>query len=274
MPDEEKATPLIEAENLTVEYAGGETALRGISFSARRGCAFGIVGESGAGKSTVALALLGLLPTDAKTGGSLKYDGTELLGRPEAVKPLRWKRLAIVFQDSMNVMNPVITVGEQIAELFVIHRGLPWKEGLARSAEVLRSVGLGEELLKSFPHQLSGGMRQRAVIAMAVALEPELLVVDEPTAALDVVTQNQIIDLLNALRRDKGLGILLIAHDISAVARTCERMAVMYQGRIVEEGPVERILSSPAEDYTRKLIDAVPKLPGEQLEDAEDKQRK
>lgn len=271
MPPEKNTAPLIEIHGLTVDYADGETALRGISFSARRGRAFGIVGESGAGKSTIALTLMGLLPTDAKASGSLKYDGMELLGRPESLKPLRWKRIAIVFQDSMNVMNPVITVGEQIAELFVIHRGLTWKEGLARSAEVLKSVGLGTELLRSFPHQLSGGMRQRAVIAMAVALEPELLVVDEPTAALDVVTQNQIIDLLNRLQKDKGLTLLLIAHDISAVARTCERMAVMYQGKIVEEGPVQKILSSPSNDYTRKLIEAVPKLPGEQLEDAEDK---
>lgn len=271
MPDEKKTTPLIEADNLTVEYADGETALRGIGFSVRRGCTFGIVGESGAGKSTIALALLGLLPTDAKASGSLKYGGVELLGRPEAVKPLRWNRIAIVFQDSMNVMNPVITVGEQIAELFVIHRGFSWKKGIESSAEILKTVGLDRGLLKSFPHQLSGGMRQRAVIAMAVALEPELLVVDEPTAALDVVTQNQIIDLLNALCTGRGLSILLIAHDISAVARICEHVAVMYRGRIVEEGPVERVLSSPADNYTRKLIEAVPKLPGEQLEDAEDK---
>ena len=261
MPESEKGTMLVEAADLTVGYADGGQAVKGVSFQMRRGSAFGIVGESGAGKSTVALALLGLLPADAVLGGSLKFDGTEVLGRPEAVEPLKWTRVAIVMQDSMNVMNPVITVGEQIAEMFVFKKGLSWKEGLARSAEVLESVGLAGSLVKRYPHELSGGMRQRAVIAMAVALKPELLIADEPTAALDVVVQRQVIDLLNRLREDRGIGILMIAHDISAVASTCGHIAVMQGGRIIEQGPAKRILTSPSENTTQELIESIPRLP-------------
>lgn len=261
MPDSEKGAILVEAASLTVAYADGGQAVRGVSFSMRKGSAFGIVGESSAGKSTVALALLGLLPADAVLGGSLKFDGTEILGRPEAVEPLKWTRIAIVMQDSMNVMNPVVTVGEQIAEMFVFKKDLSWKEGLERSAEALESVGLDGKLVKRYPHELSGGMRQRAVIAMAVALEPELLIADEPTAALDVVVQGQVIDLLNRLREDRGISILIIAHDISAVASTCGHIAVMRGGRIIEQGPAKRILTSPSEDATRELIESIPRLP-------------
>ncbi len=261
MPDSDKNAILVEAAGLTVVYANGGQAVRDVSFSMEKGSAFGIVGESGAGKSTVAQALLGLLPADAVLGGSLKFDGTEILGRPEAVEPLKWTQIAIVMQDSMNIMNPVITVGEQIAEMFVFKKGLSWREGLARSAEVLKSVGLDGRLVKRYPHQLSGGMRQRAVIAMAVALEPELLIADEPTVALDVVVQGQVIDLLNRLREDRGISILMIAHDISAVASTCEHIAVMRGGRIVEQGPAKRILTSPSEDSTRELIECIPRLP-------------
>jgi peptide/nickel transport system ATP-binding protein len=261
MPGNGKHGCLLEATGLAVEYAGGQAAVKGVSFSLERGSAFGIVGGSGAGKTTVALAILGLLPTDAKVEGSLRFNGMEILGSRDVVESLKWTRIAIVLQDSMNVMNPVITVGEQIAEMFVFKRGLSWKEGIGRSQDVLESVGLDRDTVGRYPHQLSGGMRQRAVIAMAVALEPELLLVDEPTVALDVIVQNQVIDLLNRLRDEKGMGILMIAHDISAVARTCEHIAVMRDGLIVEQGRAGRILASPVQDYTRELVSSIPRLP-------------
>jgi ABC-type dipeptide/oligopeptide/nickel transport system ATPase component len=185
----------------------------------------------------------------------------ELIASPEAVRAIRWRRASIVLQDAMNAFNPVMTVGEQIAELFVYHEGAVWETSGARARALLERVGLSGSLTRAYPHELSGGMRQRAALAMAIALSPDLVIVDEPTSALDVVTACAIARLLGQLRGESGVSLLVVSHDISLVARTCDRVAVMRDGLVVERGPVSRVLRAPTHDYTRGLIEAVARLP-------------
>jgi ABC-type glutathione transport system ATPase component len=256
------AGPLLQVSSLSVAYgAAAEKAVEDISFSLPRGGAIGLVGESGAGKSTIALAVLGLLPSSAAYGGSIRFDGQEILNRPGIVRGIRWRRASIMLQDSISAFNPVTTIGEQIAEVWVTHEAARWKEAMGRVGSLLERVGLDPSLACSYPHETSGGQRQRAAVAMAVALSPELLIVDEPTSALDVVAGNSLVELLGCLRRETGCALLLVSHDVSVIARLCDYVAVMCAGRVVEEGAVARVLASPEEPYTRRLLDAVPRIP-------------
>jgi len=260
--DPRRGEPLLDISSLGVAYGDGSAeAVRDFDLQLRRGEAVGLVGESGAGKSTVALAVLGLLPHGTRLRGSIRFDGTDLVSRPDALRRIRWRKVSVVLQDSMNAFNPVMTVGEQIAEVFVVHEKAQWKDAVARARTLLERVELPGSVVRAYPHELSGGMRQRAALAMAVALSPDLVIVDEPTSALDVVTSAAIAEWLRSAGPELGAALLVISHDVSLVARTCTRAAVMQGGRIVEEGPVARLVNSPEHPYTRRLIDAVPRLP-------------
>ena len=253
--------PLLEISALGVAYDGAPgRAVDGVSVSVPRGGSLGLVGESGAGKTTVALSVPGLLPAAARLSGSVRFGGEEILNRPEAVRKVRWRRASIVLQDAMNAFNPVTTVGEQIAEVLVAHGEAGWTEAAERAGRLLDRVGLDPALARGYPHELSGGQRQRAAVAAAVALSPDLVIVDEPTSALDVFSGNAVIDLLASLRRGGGPAFLVVSHDVSVVARLCERVVVMLAGRVVEEGPVSRVLAYPRHPCTRRLLAAVPRL--------------
>ncbi len=258
------AGPLLEVRDLVVRYltpAGPLTAVDGVSLVLHRGEALGVVGESGCGKSTLARALLRILPAQTDVGGRVLLEGTDLLRlREDQMRRLRWARMALVPQSSMNALNPVHRVGDQIAEAIRAHR--PISSGAARrqAEALLQTVGLDAGRFASYPHQLSGGQRQRVVIAMALALQPQVLIADEPTTALDVITQHAVVRELIRLRRALGVAVLYISHDISLVAQTCDRIAVMYAGRLVEVGPTRQILRHPAHPYTMGLRNAFPDL--------------
>ena len=253
---------LLTVSALSVTYASSDApAAQGVSFALDRGESLGLVGESGSGKTTVALALLGLLPRDARCAGSVRFDDVDILSDPEAVTERRWRDLAVVFQDAMNALNPVITIGEQIAELWVTHDACNWRAAHRRVPKALERVGLSPALTRCYPHELSGGMRQRVALAMAIALSPRLVIVDEPTSALDVVASNAMVDTLNAARRDTGAAFLVISHDISVIARTCDHAVVMHDAEVIEAGPVRQLLFAPTHAHTRRLLDSIPRLP-------------
>ncbi len=256
--------PLIRIENLAVSF-DGQAALRGVSFGVARGEALGLVGESGCGKSVTWLAALGLLPAKARITGSVRLAGEEILGAPPAaLERVRGGRVAMIFQDPASSLNPVHRVGRQIAEALALHRGLYGAAARAEAKRLLDTVGIPDAArrLDAYPHEFSGGQNQRVMIAMALAGQPDLLVADEPTTALDVTIQAQILELLQHLRRETGMALVLISHDLGVVAETCDRVAVMYAGRIVEEGPVERLFDAPAHPYTRGLLGALPDIDG------------
>jgi peptide/nickel transport system ATP-binding protein len=259
--------PLLRIENLGVSFRtrGGETTiLRNLSFDIAAGETLCLVGESGSGKSMTALALMGLVPTNGSIRtGSIRIDGEEIVGAsPQRLLELRGRDIAMIFQEPMTALNPVFTVGEQIAETLRIHEHLGHKAALARAADLLRAVSIPspEQRLKDYPHQMSGGMRQRAMIAMALACRPKLLIADEPTTALDVTVQAQILELLKTIQRELGTAILLITHDMGVVEDTADRVVVMYAGRKVEEGPVVAVLARPQHPYTKALIECIPQL--------------
>ncbi|MBS7812059.1 ABC transporter ATP-binding protein [Roseococcus pinisoli] len=257
--------PLLSIRDLTVEF-GGAPALRGISLDVHPGEAVGMVGESGCGKSVTWLAALGLLPRTARTRGSVTLQGEEMLGaRPSRLDHLRGGRVAMIFQDPASSLNPVQRIGRQIAEALTLHQGMTGATARAEAKRLLDQVGMpdAQRRLDAYPHELSGGQNQRVMIAMALAGRPELLVADEPTTALDVTIQAQILDLLQALRRERNMALVLITHDLGVVAENCERVAVMYAGRIVEEAPVAQLFDAPAHPYTQGLLDALPPLYGE-----------
>ena len=259
---------LLEIENLQVEFDtwdGRVRVLDGVSLSVDAGQTLGIVGESGCGKSMTALAIMGLVPRPAGhiTGGSIRFRGEDLLKVPEArLRELRGDRIAMIFQEPMTSLNPVFTVGDQIAETARLHLGLSAADARKRAIEMLKAVHIpsAERRVDEYPHQFSGGMRQRVMIAMALACEPEVLIADEPTTALDVTVQAQIFDLLQELRDTRGTAIVLITHDMGAIAEMADRVVVMYAGRKVEEGSVEAILGQPSHPYTRGLLACRPQL--------------
>ncbi len=262
------ATPLLEVTNLRVAFEGDRgritQAVNGTSFSLQRGRTLGIVGESGCGKSVTALAIMRLL-TEAGTrvSGSIRFEGRELASLPERqMRDLRGNRLAMIFQEPMTSLNPSFTVGDQVAEALIRHRGLPAAAARRTAVEMLQRVRIPSPAARAqeYPHKLSGGMRQRVMIAMALACSPALLIADEPTTALDVTIQAQILDLLGNLRDETGAAIILITHDLGVVAETCDQVLVMYTGEIVEQAPTRRLFMAPQHPYTVGLLGSLPRL--------------
>ncbi|UCR89445.1 ABC transporter ATP-binding protein [Mycetocola spongiae] len=261
-----ETAPLLEVSDLNVRFPtpnGIMHAVRGVSFTLRRGEVFGIVGESGSGKSVTSMAAMGLLPTTSMITGSIKIDGTEVLGASDrTMSKIRGAKIAMVFQDPLSAFTPVYKIGEQIAEAVLAHRKVSKSEAWARAVELLSIVGIPdpERRANSFPHEFSGGMRQRAMIAMAIANDPDIIMADEPTTALDVTIQAQILDVLRTAQRETGAALVFVSHDLGVIAGFADRVAVMYAGRIVETGTVDEIFARPRMPYTLGLIGAVPRI--------------
>jgi peptide/nickel transport system ATP-binding protein/oligopeptide transport system ATP-binding protein len=259
--------PLLEIKNLKTAFEtnmGAVRAVDDVTFSIGEGEVLGLVGESGCGKSITALSILRLIAAPGQiVGGSIKFKGRNLLEcSPEEMRSIRGNDIAMIFQDPLTSLNPVYTVGEQIAEAIRLHRGLDRTSAWASAIDAMKEVAIpdAERRASDYPHQLSGGMRQRVMIAMALACDPELLIADEPTTALDVTIQAQILDLINGLRSRRKLSVLLITHDLGVIAETADRVAVMYTGRIVEEGSVAQLFSAPKHPYTRGLLNSLPEM--------------
>ena len=258
--------PLLQVENLDLRFAtpdGEVRAIDGLSFELARGQTLGIVGESGSGKSQTALAIMGLLAGNATLSGSIRFDGVELPALSERERnALRGSRMAMIFQDPMTSLNPYLRVGTQMGEVLSRHRGMAQAQARAESARMLDAVRMSDApaRLRQYPHELSGGQRQRVMIAMALLCQPQLLIADEPTTALDVTVQAQILALLAQLRLDFKLALLLITHDFGVVAQVCDQTLVMYAGRCMEYAPTAQLLAQPRHPYTRGLLDARPRL--------------
>jgi len=259
--------PLLSVEELRVEFStrrGTVYAVNGISFEIARGETLGIVGESGCGKSVTSLAVLGLLARNGRVqGGRAMFEGRDLIRQSDrALRGIRGREIAMIFQDPMTSLNPVLTIGRQIREPLETHFGMDKKEAEARAAELLDRVGIpsAQARIHDYPHQFSGGMRQRAMIAMALACRPKLLIADEPTTALDVTIQAQILDLLRALVAEEDAALILITHDLGVVAGMCERVNVMYGGMFMETGSAEQLFGAPRHPYTLGLLQSVPRL--------------
>jgi len=257
-------SPVLEVRGLSVTFtteSGTVSAVDGVDLTLAQGEIVGIVGESGCGKSVTAMSLAGLLPGSARISGSVRLQGTELIGAPESVlRAVRGQSIAYIFQEPMSSLNPVLTVGRQVGEVLQVHEGLSRKQARARAVELLTLVGIPSPLQRvdNYPHQLSGGMRQRVMIAMAVACGPTVLVADEPTTALDVTVQAGILDVLRGLRDRLGTSILFITHDLGVIADVADRVVVMYAGRVVERAPVDELFAHPQHHYTAGLLVATP----------------
>ena len=267
---------LLEIKNLATHFptrAGLVRAVDGVSFYLDRGELLGLVGESGCGKSMTALSIMRLIAPPGKiVAGEILFDGKNLLQVSNSeMRDVRGNDIAMIFQDPMTSLNPVFTVGEQIAEALRLHRNLSRREARQGAIEAMREVSIPDPALRAsdYPHQLSGGMRQRVMIAMALACDPKVLIADEPTTALDVTIQAQILELLNGLRKTRELAVLLITHDLGVVAEVAERVAVMYTGKIVEESPVDELFARPKHPYTEGLLRSVPKLTAKDVAKAE-----
>ncbi len=265
-PDQSPTSaPLLALSNLQVAF-DGVPAVRGIDLTLQPGETLGIVGESGSGKSVTFLGILGLLPGYAEVYGSAKLDGQELIGAPtRVIEKVRGKRIAMIFQDPASALNPVLTIGRQLVESLVLHRGLTATAARAEARRLLDQVGIPDPTrrIDAYPHEFSGGQNQRIMIAMALSGQPDLLVADEPTTALDVTIQAQILDLLASIRQETGMAMVLISHDLGVIFERCDRIAVMYAGRVVEEAQSMRLGANPGHPYTRGLIGALPRLIGE-----------
>lgn len=261
----------IKDEKLSFFTPAGEVkALNGVSFSMEEGEVLGIVGESGSGKSVTAYSIMGLTAYPGKLiGGTIYFNGHQIEKMSEKeMRKIRGNEVSIIFQDPMTSLNPVYTIGNQITEVIRLHTGKSKKEAYDRAKELLELVGINEptKRLKQYPHELSGGMRQRVMIAIALACEPKLLIADEPTTALDVTIQAQILELMQELRKKLGMSIIMITHDLGVVASMCERIAVMYAGHIVEYGTADEIFYEPKHEYTKGLINSIPKLSAQEIE--------
>ncbi len=259
--------PLLRVENLRTCYftKEGETnAVDGVSFQLLEGQTLGITGESGCGKSTLAHSVLRLLPRSARVvSGAISYKGLDLVSASEAkLREIRWRRISLIFQAAMNALNPVLRVGEQVSEVIIYHEKTTRGEARRRTKRLFEMVGLDSARMNDYPHEFSGGMRQRIVIAMAIACEPDLIIADEPATALDVLVQAQILDLLDSLKRELKISMILITHDLSVVKELSDFVAVMYAGKVVEYAPVDLILNEPHHPYTRALIQALPQISG------------
>ena len=257
---------LLDVRNLHVQLAtprGPAEAVRGISFNLERGATLGLIGESGCGKSITALSLMGLLPQRAMVSGSIRFDQQELVGLNDAgLRRLRGNRIGMIFQEPMTALNPVHSIGHQVAEPLRLHRGASIRSARQQATALLERVGIPDAARRfdAYPHQFSGGQRQRITIAMALACGPDLLIADEPTTALDVTVQGQILDLVSDLVQERGMALLLISHDLGVIAQNVTHMMVMYGGTVVESGPTHAVFSGPAHPYTRGLFGARPRL--------------
>ncbi|KUN27540.1 methionine ABC transporter ATP-binding protein [Streptomyces antibioticus] len=259
---------LLEVRDLHVEFRtrdGVAKAVNGVDYAVDAGETLAVLGESGSGKSVTAQAIMGILdmPPGRIAGGEILFQGKDLLKlKEEERRKVRGAEMAMIFQDALSSLNPVLSVGDQLGEMFVVHRGMSKKDARAKAVELMDHVRIpaAKERVKQYPHQFSGGMRQRIMIAMALALEPALIIADEPTTALDVTVQAQVMDLLAELQREYNMGLILITHDLGVVADVADRIAVMYAGRIVEQAPVHDIYKAPAHPYTRGLLDSIPRL--------------
>lgn len=259
---------LLEVDRLRTRFAteqGELEAVDDVSLRVRAGRTLGVVGESGCGKSVTALSIMRLLPWPAGriAGGRILFRGEDLAAAsPQRLQQIRGNRIGMVFQEPMTALNPVHRIGRQIAESLVLHRGLSRRNALARAVDLLHRVGIPDPPLRlsEYPHQLSGGMRQRVVIAIALACDPDLLIADEPTTALDVTVQAQILELIRSLQAESGMGVMLITHDLGVIAENCDDVLVMYAGRAVEQAPVRELFARPRHPYTRGLLQAMPRL--------------
>ncbi|WP_327680626.1 ABC transporter ATP-binding protein [Streptomyces sp. NBC_00467] len=260
--------PLLEVRDLHVEFHtrdGVAKAVNGVACTVAEGETLAVLGESGSGKSVTAQAVMGILdiPPGRITGGEILFRGQDLLTlKEDERRKIRGAGMAMIFQDALSSLNPVLSVGDQLGEMFVVHRGMKRKEARAKAVELMERVGIpgAKERVGQYPHQFSGGMRQRIMIAMALALEPALIIADEPTTALDVTVQAQVMDLLATLQSELAMGLVLITHDLGVVADVADRIAVMYAGRIVETAPVHDIYKAPAHPYTKGLLESIPRL--------------
>ncbi|NUQ99187.1 MAG: ABC transporter ATP-binding protein [Streptomyces sp.] len=259
---------LLEVRDLHVEFRtrdGVAKAVNGVDYGVDAGETLAVLGESGSGKSVTAQAVMGILdmPPGRITGGEILFQGKDLLKlKEEERRKVRGAEMAMIFQDALSSLNPVLSVGDQLGEMFVVHRGMSRKDARAKAVDLMERVRIpaARERVKDYPHQFSGGMRQRIMIAMALALEPALIIADEPTTALDVTVQAQVMDLLAELQREYNMGLILITHDLGVVADVADRIAVMYAGRIVESAPVHDIYKVPAHPYTKGLLESIPRL--------------
>nr|WP_156700313.1 ABC transporter ATP-binding protein [Streptomyces sp. Z38] len=259
---------MLEVRDLHVEFRtrdGVAKAVNGVTYGVDEGETLAVLGESGSGKSVTAQAVMGILdtPPGRITGGEVVFQGRDLLKlKEEERRRIRGAEMAMIFQDALSALNPVLTVGDQLAEMFTVHRGMSRKDARGKAVELMDRVRIpaARERVRQYPHQFSGGMRQRIMIAMAIALEPALIIADEPTTALDVTVQAQVMELLAELQREYRMGLILITHDLGVVADVADRIAVMYAGRIVESAPVHEIYKAPAHPYTRGLLDSIPRL--------------
>jgi peptide/nickel transport system ATP-binding protein len=261
--------PLLEVKNLKTYFytlRGIVRAVDDVSFELYRGESLGLAGESGCGKSTLAFSLIRLVPPPGKiSGGTIIFEGKDVtkMSEEEFRREVRWRGISMIFQGAMNVLNPVYTIGDQIAEVFMVHKGYSKREGLEEAKKLLQLVGIEPRRVKSYPFELSGGMKQRAVIAMALALSPPLVIADEPTTAVDVVVQAQILNLMKRLKNELRTSIMLISHDLSIIAEVADKIAIMYGGKIVEYGPSDLVYNNPRHPYTRALLNSIPRLRGE-----------
>ena len=270
MTSDEHTDSLLKVKELSVSFSTDEgevEALDAVDFEVKHGQTLGLVGESGCGKSVTALSVMRLLPRPIGkiTGGSIHFGGMDLLKlSPDEIRQIRGNEIGMIFQEPMNALNPVRTIGDQISESFLLHQNITPKEAWGKSIDMLKDVGIPapENRVFEYPHQLSGGMRQRIVIAIALACKPKLVIADEPTTALDVTVQSQILDLLQSMKEKLGSSVLLITHDLGVIAETCDEVCVMYAGRVVERASTIDLFANPVHAYTRGLLSSIPRLDG------------